>query len=157
MLLYPLFVFYTNIRRCRGEYYSKKLKEIFFKFYIDISKHFDILICILQKFKFMAKKTEQKLELLPLEVLDESSDCLKVLAHPVRLRMVEILMQGKFAVHEIAKICELSPNQACDHLRLLKGHRLLDSKRHGRTVYYSIAAPEVIGIVECIRKNCRLK
>ena len=103
----------------------------------------------------MAKKNEQKLELLPIEVLDQASDCLRVLAHPVRLRMVEILMQGKFAVHEIAQMCELSPNQTCDHLRLLKGHRLLDSKRDGRTVYYSIAAPELVGIVGCIRKNCR--
>ena len=104
----------------------------------------------------MVKKTEEKLCLLPVEVLDQASECLKVLAHPVRLRIVEILMQGKFAVHEIAQICELSPNQACDHLRLLKGHRLLDSKRDGRTVYYTIVAPELIGIIECIRKNCRI-
>jgi DNA-binding transcriptional ArsR family regulator len=104
----------------------------------------------------MMNKNEQELDLLPVEVLDEASECLKVLAHPVRLRMVEILMQGKFAVHEIARMCELSPNQACDHLRLLKGHGLLDSKRDGRTVYYTIAAPQLVGIIECIRKNCRL-
>jgi DNA-binding transcriptional ArsR family regulator len=106
--------------------------------------------------KFMVTKNEEKLNLLPVEVLDQASECLKVLAHPVRLRMVEILMQGKFAVHEIAQMCELNPNQACDHLRLLKGHKLLDSKRDGRTVYYTIAAPELVGIIECIRKNCKL-
>ena len=104
----------------------------------------------------MAKKQEQKLNLLPIEVLEQASECLKVLAHPVRLRIVEILMQGKFAVHEIARICELNPNQACDHLRLLKGHKLLDSKRYGRTVHYTIIAPQLTGIIECIRKNCRI-
>jgi DNA-binding transcriptional ArsR family regulator len=111
---------------------------------------------MLLELNFMMNKNEQELDLLPVEVLDEASECLKVLAHPVRLRMVEILMQGKFAVHEIARMCELSPNQACDHLRLLKGHGLLDSKRDGRTVYYTIAAPQLVGIIECIRKNCRL-
>ena len=104
----------------------------------------------------MAKKQEQKLNLLPIEVLEQASECLKVLAHPARLRIVEILMQGKFAVHEIARICELNPNQACEHLRLLKGHKLLDSKRYGRTVYYTIIAPQLTGIIECIRKNCRI-
>ena len=104
----------------------------------------------------MVTKTKQNLKLLPNEVLEQASECLKVLSHPARLRMVEILMQGKFAVHEIAEICELNPNQTCDHLRLLKGHRLLDSKREGRTVYYTIAAPELVGIIECIRKNCKL-
>ena len=104
----------------------------------------------------MVTKTEQKLSLLPDEVLELASECLKVLSHPARLRMVEILMQGKFAVHEIAEICDLNPNQTCDHLRLLKGHRLLDSKREGRTVYYTIASPQVVGIIQCIRKNCKL-
>jgi DNA-binding transcriptional ArsR family regulator len=104
----------------------------------------------------MAQKTEKKLNLLPLEVLEQASECLKVLAHPARLRIVEILMQGKFPVHEIARISRLNPNQACDHLRLLKGRKLLDSKRYGRTVYYSIVAPQLAGIIECIRKNCRL-
>lgn len=105
----------------------------------------------------MPKKSEQKLDLLPMEVLEQASECLKLLAHPMRLRMIEIMMQGEFAVHEISKICELNPNQTCDHLRLLKGHRLLDSKRKGRTVYYTIAAPQPTGVIECIRKNCKLR
>ena len=104
----------------------------------------------------MAKKNEQKLDLLPIEVLEQASECLRLLAHPIRLRMIEILMQGEFPVHEIARICQLSPNQTCDHLRLLKGHRLLDSKRQGRIVYYTIAAPHPTGIIECIRKNCKI-
>jgi ArsR family transcriptional regulator, zinc-responsive transcriptional repressor len=104
----------------------------------------------------MTKKAEHGLNLLPIEVLEQASECLRLLAHPARLRMIDILMQGEFAVHEIAQICELNPNQTCDHLRLLKGHRLLDSKRRGRTVYYTIAAPQPTGVIECIRKNCKL-
>ncbi len=83
----------------------------------------------------MVTKTEQKLALLPDEVLDQASECLKVLAHPVRLRMVEVLMQGKFAVHEIAEICKLNPNQTCDHLRLLKGHNRFASTGRNNPMY----------------------
>jgi DNA-binding transcriptional ArsR family regulator len=80
-----------------------------------------------------------ELILLSNSVLHEAAECLKVMAHPVRLRLVNILMQGEYAVHEMADLCETSPNQTCEHLRLLKGHGLLSSERRGRTVYYKIA------------------
>ena len=75
----------------------------------------------------------KQLELLRDEVLEEAAECLKVMAHPVRLKMVNILMQGEFAVHEIAELCRTSANQTCEHLRLLKRHGLLSSERRGRT------------------------
>jgi ArsR family transcriptional regulator, zinc-responsive transcriptional repressor len=101
----------------------------------------------------MTRKIMKNLNLLPVELLEQASECFRLLAHPARLRIIEILMQGKFAVHEIAGICNLNPNQTCDHLRLLKGHRILESKRCGRIVYYTIAAPQAIEIIECIRRN----
>jgi len=91
-----------------------------------------------------------KLELLPEETLEEAAECLKVMAHPMRLRMVNILMQGEFAVHELAALCETSANQACEHLRLLKGHGLLSSERRGRAVYYKILSPRLPRLIQCI-------
>jgi ArsR family transcriptional regulator, zinc-responsive transcriptional repressor len=95
-----------------------------------------------------------KLILMDMEQMDRAAECLKVMAHPVRLRIVDILMQGEFPVHEIAALCETSPDQTCEHLRLMKGHGLLSSERRGRTVYYKIATPRLPGLIECIRKNC---
>jgi DNA-binding transcriptional ArsR family regulator len=46
------------------------------------------------------------------------------------------------------------PNQACEHLRLLKNHGLLTSKRDGRIVYYSIASQQLTGLLACIKSNC---
>jgi DNA-binding transcriptional ArsR family regulator len=93
--------------------------------------------------------------LLPDDVLDKAAECLKVMAHPVRLKMVNLLMTGDFAVHEIAAHCGSSANQTCEHLRLLKGHGLLDSVRKGRTVYYKIQSPQLPGLIRCIQSNCR--
>jgi DNA-binding transcriptional ArsR family regulator len=88
------------------------------------------------------------------DVLEEVAECLKVMAHPVRLKMVNILTQGEFAVHEIAQLCATSPSQACEHLRLLKGHGLLSSERRGRTVYYQILSPRLPRLMRCIGENC---
>ena len=97
----------------------------------------------------------KKLKLLPKEILEGAADCLKVMAHPVRLRIVNVLMQGEFAVHEVADLCETSPNQTCEHLRLLKGHGLLSSERRGKTVYYKIVSPRLPGLINCITKSCK--
>ena len=94
--------------------------------------------------------------LLADDVLERAADCLKVMAHPVRLRIVNVLMLGEFAVHEIAALSKTSANQTCEHLRLLKGHGLLTSTRRGRTVYYKIIAPQLPGLIECIQKNCTI-
>lgn len=95
------------------------------------------------------------LELTPLEPLGEAAECLKVLGHPVRLRMVEILMQGRFPVRKIAELCQLPPHQACEHLRMLKGHGLLGSHRRGREVFYEIADSRLPQLLGCIRAACR--
>ncbi len=93
-------------------------------------------------------------KLLDMRWLSRAAECLKVLAHPARLRIVDILMQGEHPVHEIATMCELPAHQACEHLRLMQGHGLLASDRRGRAVIYRIANPQLPGILECIRKNC---
>ena len=68
--------------------------------------------------------------------------------------MVDVLMQGEFAVHEIAELCELPHSQTCEHLRLLKGHGLLGSERRGKAVYYKIVNPRLPGLLNCIRGTC---
>jgi len=94
------------------------------------------------------------LRLTPLEELAGASECMKVLAHPVRLRMVEILMQGCFPVSEVAELCEVAPARACEHLRLMKGHGLLDAERRGQNVFYRITSPRLPALLNCVRKHC---
>lgn len=95
-----------------------------------------------------------KVKILDDEFLEQAAECLKVMAHPVRLKIVDILMQGEFAVHEIAELADTSPNQTCEHLRLLKGHGLLTSQRRSRTVYYKIASKRLPSLLNCIKKSC---
>ncbi len=92
--------------------------------------------------------------LLSLAQLEQVAECLRVMAHPVRLRIVELLMQGDFAVHELASLCQSTPNQTCEHLRLMKGHGFLTSRREGRTVYYQINTRQLPNLINCIRNTC---
>jgi DNA-binding transcriptional ArsR family regulator len=93
-------------------------------------------------------------DLLAAEALADAAECLKVLAHADRLRIVDILSRGDRPVHEVAALCGLPHHQACGHLRLLKGHGLLSSERDGRLVKYRIADPRLLAILACIRETC---
>ncbi len=94
-------------------------------------------------------------DLLPISFLSDAADCLRLLGHPMRLRIVDILSrEDALPVHEIADLCELPHHQACEHLRLLRGHGLLASRRHGRAVYYEIADPRLPRLLGCIRAVC---
>lgn len=89
-----------------------------------------------------------------MQTLTEAAACLKIMAHPVRLRIVDILQQKELAVHEIADLCGERPHQVCEHLRLMQTGGLLSSRRDGRAVYYSIASPRLLALIHCIRANC---
>jgi ArsR family transcriptional regulator, zinc-responsive transcriptional repressor len=80
----------------------------------------------------------------------EAAECLKTLAHPVRLRMVQLLLHGRYTVGEIAEDCEVPDNVASENLRLLQRCGFLNSEREGRKVYYQIVEPHLAGLMNCI-------
>ena len=78
----------------------------------------------------------------------DAAECLKTLAHPVRLRMVQLLLHGRYTVGEIAEDCGV--NVASENLRLLQRCGFLNSEREGRKVFYQIAEPHLAGLMNCI-------
>ncbi len=99
------------------------------------------------------KQSGLEYALTSLTRLKESAECLKCAAHPHRLRIIEILLQGKFSVDEIAAFCELSQPATSGHLRLMEAKGLLRSERCGRTVYYLIADPRLKSIIDCVHEK----
>ena len=89
-------------------------------------------------------------ELIPLDTLEEAAECLKTVAHPYRLRIVQMLLGGDYMVSELAEACGIQPHMASEHLRLMQRAGLLVSRRDGRKVYYSVAEPSLEGIIRCI-------
>jgi DNA-binding transcriptional ArsR family regulator len=102
----------------------------------------------------MSQELKNNVKIMNDVQLKKASECLKTMSHPARLKMVQILMQGEFAVHSVAAMCHLSANQTCEHLRLMQGRGFLTSRRDGRTVYYSIASPRLPAIIQCITAHC---
>ena len=93
---------------------------------------------------------ERKLQLTDLKALGDAAECLRTLAHPHRLRIIQMLLQGRFTVGELAGACDIPSHMASEHLRLMQRSGLLAAGKAGRCVYYSIAEPQLCDIMGCI-------
>lgn len=83
----------------------------------------------------------------------QAAECLKALSHPVRLRMIQLLLHGEFTVGELAADCEVAENVASDHLRLLQRCGLLTANRMGRYVHYQVTEPHLSKFMDCIESR----
>lgn len=90
------------------------------------------------------------LRLTSLDGLARAAECLRTLAHPHRLRMVQMLLQGRFTVGELAEACSVPSQVASEHLRLMQRSGFLSSEKDGRRTYYAIAEPHLANILACV-------
>ncbi len=83
----------------------------------------------------------------------QAAECLKTLAHPVRLRIVQLLLHGRYTVGELAEDCGIPDNVASEHLRLMQRCGFFTSEREGRKVYYQVAEPHLEDIMNCVENR----
>lgn len=92
-------------------------------------------------------------KLTSIEALNQAAECLKTLAHPHRLRMVQMLLQGRYTVGELADACSIPSHMASEHLRLMQRCGFLGSEKDGRRTYYAVIEPHLEKILNCIEQR----
>jgi DNA-binding transcriptional ArsR family regulator len=95
-------------------------------------------------------KSVSRPKLTPLDALTQAAECLKTLAHPHRLRMVQMLLQGRYTVGELAEACDIPSHMASEHLRLMQRCGFLTNQKEGRKAYYQIVELHLASIMTCI-------
>src|ERR1700680_1521138 len=95
-------------------------------------------------------KTPKLPTLTDLDALEEAAECLKTLAHPHRLRIVQMLLRGRYTVGELAEACGIPSHMASENLRLMQRCGFMDREKDGRQAYYQIPEPHLANIMACI-------
>jgi len=100
-------------------------------------------------------KTKRSKKLTDLEALGQAAECLKVLAHPHRLRMVQMLLRADhdYTVGELAEACEIVPHMASEHLRTMQRCGFLESRKDGQRRYYFVVEPHLQNIMACVESR----
>ena len=82
-----------------------------------------------------------------LEQAKKASDLLKALSHETRLLILCLLTEGEKSVSDLEEILSMPQAAVSQQLARLRFDRLVNSRRDGRMIYYSIAGDDVTTVV----------
>ncbi len=94
-------------------------------------------------------------KLTSLDGLAQAAECLRTLAHPHRLRMIQMLLRDEHTVGALAEACGIPSHMASEHLGKMKDRGLLTAERRGRQIFYQIAEPHLGNILSCVEARFR--
>lgn len=86
--------------------------------------------------------------------IDRIAQILKIISHPVRLSILEMLeQQKKMCVSDIIIETETEQSTLSHHLLKMKQVGILDSERNGKQIFYFIKLKDITKIFDCM-ENC---
>jgi ArsR family transcriptional regulator len=74
----------------------------------------------------------------------------KILAEPMRLRLLHALRTGEKSVGELVEEMGAGQANVSKHLALLHRARLVDRRKEGLNVYYRIADPAIFALCDLV-------
>lgn len=80
----------------------------------------------------------------------EASEFLKALSHEVRLLILCFLIDGEKSVSEIEKMLKLRQPAVSQQLARLRADGLVETRRNGKNIYYSLARTEVREVIQVL-------
>lgn len=77
-----------------------------------------------------------------------ASQLLKSLSHPDRLMLLCQLTQGEYCVSELEELVGLGQPSLSQQLGILRKEGLVNTRREGKQIYYSIASDDALAILQ---------
>lgn len=81
-----------------------------------------------------------------------TADCLKALAHPVRLSIVQYLKGGPLCVSDIEQLVSSTQSNVSQHLAVLRKNGIIEGKREKNQVFYSVENWRIFKFVDLARE-----
>ncbi|MFE2431624.1 ArsR/SmtB family transcription factor [Streptomyces sp. NPDC059373] len=76
----------------------------------------------------------------------------RMLGHPVRIRVLELLQGGPMPVRELLAAIEIEPSNLSQQLAVLRRSGIVTATRSGSTVVYELAGGDVAELLRAARR-----
>ena len=80
------------------------------------------------------------------------ADFFRALAHPLRIRILELLRGGPLSVTQIQEATGAPGSSVSQQLAVLRGRSILASERRGTTIIYRVPDPELFELLDVARR-----
>lgn len=88
-------------------------------------------------------------------VTDAKAELFKALAHPARVRVLELLAEREHTMGELADEAGLEPSHLSQHVAVLRRAGIVDSRRVRSTVLCSLRDPQTAELLAVARRLIR--
>jgi DNA-binding transcriptional ArsR family regulator len=76
----------------------------------------------------------------------------KTLAHPARIRVLEVLRDGELSVGQLVPLVGIEASHLSQQLAVLRRGNFVQTRREGSTVFYSVADSAVYELLDVARR-----
>lgn len=90
--------------------------------------------------------------MLNLEMQKFKAEFFKALAHPLRIKILEILADGEKSVNEIQSIVGTEGSAISQQLMVLRNKNIVSGVKEGNRVIYSLSDPLIIELLQVARQ-----
>ena len=80
------------------------------------------------------------------------ADFFRLLGHPARVRILELLRDGERTVGDLQSELGLDSGGTSQHLTAMRRQGVLDSRRAGPSVYYRVKDPRIFQLLEVAKQ-----
>lgn len=85
--------------------------------------------------------------------LYDLAELFKVFGDSTRIRILFVLFEAEVCVCDLAKVLNMTQSAISHQLRILKANKLVNSRREGKSVFYSLADGHVRTIIALGREH----
>ena len=85
-------------------------------------------------------------------VYQVKAEFFRVLGHPVRVRILELLKDGERTVGDLQNELQMDSSGTSQHLGVLRKHGILEGRREGTSVHYAVRDPRIFQLLEISRQ-----
>ncbi|MFJ8042215.1 ArsR/SmtB family transcription factor [Kitasatospora sp. NPDC096147] len=89
---------------------------------------------------------------MPVQLYQAKAELFRMLGHPVRIRVLEILQAGPTPVRDLLADLEIEPSSLSQQLAVLRRAGIVTATREGPTVVYALAGGDVADLMRAARR-----